>query len=207
MVLLIGGCRGSDPVETEGTNGGGGPRDRPSSVGSGPAYDPSTATATVSGSIHFDGTPPRMPLLEMSSDFYCQRNGASLATSQEVLVTEDGKLQNVVVYVRLEHEGWSYDVPSEPAVLDQAGCVYIPHVFTMMTTQELAVRNSDRALHNVHSASEINSIFNFAQAAQESETRRTFSRPEMSISIGCDLHSWMRAYISVFDHPFPHDDR
>lgn len=71
-----------------------------------------------------------------------------------------------------------------------------------MTYQELAIRNSDDTLHNVHSASEINSIFNIGQAEQGMETRRTFSRPEMSISIGCNLHRWMRSYVSVFDHPF-----
>ena len=58
--------------------------------GGGPAYDPSTATASVSGSIMFDGTPPEMPLIQMAADPFCQ-NGFAGATSKEVLVTEDGK--------------------------------------------------------------------------------------------------------------------
>ena len=76
-----------------------------------------------------------------------------------------------------------------------------------MTYQELAIRNSDDTLHNVHSASDDqqHTPGNIGQAEQGMETRRTFSRPEMSISIGCNLSAgdrWMRSYVSVFDHPF-----
>jgi hypothetical protein len=33
-------------------------------------------------------------------------------------------------------------------------------------------------------------------------TTRKFAEAEMMIPVGCDVHPWMRAYISVFTHPF-----
>jgi hypothetical protein len=34
------------------------------------------------------------------------------------------------------------------------------------------------------------------------ETTKTFDKPELMISTGCDVHPWMRAQISVLAHPF-----
>ena len=34
------------------------------------------------------------------------------------------------------------------------------------------------------------------------ETTRTFEKPELLIPTSCDVHPWMRAYISVVTHPF-----
>jgi len=30
----------------------------------------------------------------------------------------------------------------------------------------------------------------------------TFPKPEMFITFKCDVHPWMRAWVSVFDHPY-----
>jgi hypothetical protein len=34
------------------------------------------------------------------------------------------------------------------------------------------------------------------------ESKKTMDKPEVMIPVGCDVHPWMRAFISVFDHPF-----
>ena len=34
------------------------------------------------------------------------------------------------------------------------------------------------------------------------ETTKVFDKPELLIPVGCDVHPWMRAYISVSGHPF-----
>lgn len=199
MVLVSAGCGGSDstglpPAPTGGGGGGG-------ATGSGPAYDPSTATATVSGSIMFEGTPPEMPLIQMAADPFCQQNFAG-ARSQEVVVTDDSKLENVILYVRSGHEGMSYSVPTEAAVIDQRGCSYTPHAFTMMSGQTLTIRNSDNTLHNIHAWAEVNTPFNIGQPVQNMETMQVFAQPEMPLPMRCDVHRWMESFIGVFDHPF-----
>jgi hypothetical protein len=166
-----------------------------------PEYDPATATARVFGNINFEGTPPKVIPVQTGGSAYCVRNGHGIV-DEEVLVTSDNKLRNVIVYVRTGQEGHIYKAPSEAIVLDQQKCVYVPHVLTAMTNQQLLVRNSDPTFHNVHGNSEVNPAFNFAQTEKGAEKILTFMKSEAHFHVGCDLHRWMGAYIGVFDHPF-----
>jgi plastocyanin len=195
IILVAAGCGGGgdDSGLPPAPVGGGG--------GGGPAYDASTATASVAGSIMFEGTAPEMPLIQMAADPFCQE-GFSGARSKEVVVTEDGKLEYVIVYVRSGHEGPGYTVPTEAAVIDQNGCSYTPHAFTMMSGQSLTIRNSDATLHNIHAWAEVNTPFNIGQPVQNMETMQVFAQAEMPLPMRCDVHRWMEAFIGVFDHPF-----
>lgn len=169
-------------------------------TGGGPAYDASTATATLNGNIMFEGETPEMPPIQMAADPFCLSH-AEGARSQEVLVTDESKLQNVLVYVRSGHEGPSYATPSQPVVVNQENCTYSPHTFTMMVNQDLTVRNSDETLHNIHGFSEVNPQFNVGQAIQGMESTTQFAQEEI-FPLRCDVHRWMNAYVGVFEHPF-----
>jgi len=72
----------------------------------------------------------------------------------------------------------------------------------MMIGQDLVVSNSDPFLHNVHSLALDNPAFNFGQPTvdpgKKIEPMKTFER----FKIKCDVHPWMSAQISVFEHPF-----
>jgi plastocyanin len=165
------------------------------------AYDPATATSRVFGSIKFEGTPPEITPIHAGGSAFCVRNARGLV-DEEVSLTSDNKLRNVIVYMRSGHEGRTYEAPSESVVLDQQKCAYVPHVLTVMTNQKLSVRNSDPTFHNVHGASQANPGFNFAQTEKGSENVLTFAKAEAPFHIGCDLHRWMGAFVGVFDHPF-----
>jgi hypothetical protein len=60
--------------------------------------------------------------------------------------------------------------------------------------------NSDRLLHNLHSVSKDNPSFNRTQPKGRA-IPVAFAKPEI-VQINCDLHSWMRAWVVVADHPF-----
>src|SRR6185436_18773562 len=60
--------------------------------------------------------------------------------------------------------------------------------------------NSDRLLHNIHSTSRSNAVFNRTQPKGRT-IPIVFTKPEI-VRIGCDLHGWMRAWIVVMEHPF-----
>src|SRR5262245_65843536 len=57
--------------------------------------DPATA-ATITGKVHFEGTPPENPVIQMSSDAACGSAEARL----ERYVVDNGGLKNVFVYVK-----------------------------------------------------------------------------------------------------------
>lgn len=195
VLVILAGCGGGDD------SSGLPPAPSGGAAGGGASYDPASATGTISGNIMFEGEVPAAARIQMAADPFCQSHSEG-ATSQEVLVTEDSKLQNVILYVRSGHEGATYPVPSEPVVIDQANCVYSPHVFTMMASQELSITNSDTTLHNIHAWAEVNTPFNIGQPVQGMETKKTFDQPEMPLPIRCDVHRWMNSFVGVFDHPF-----
>ena len=162
----------------------------------------SSATATISGKITFEGTPPPNAKVQMSSDPYCQMHAADYPTVETTQIS-DGGLENVIVYVSdgLPY-GLSYATPTTPIELDQLNCHYIPHVFTVMTQQSLRVRNSDMTLQNVHIWSERNPQFNIGQPVKGMVNLTKFAYPEMPVVIRDDVHRWKTAFVGVFDHPF-----
>jgi plastocyanin len=119
---------------------------------------------------------------------------------QSVLV-KDGGLADVLVYVKTGATG-SHSAPAEPAVLDQKGCNYTPHVLAVQAGQPIKIRNSDDTLHNIHPRPTANAEFNIGQPRQGMESTRTFDKPELKIPVGCDVHPWMRSYIHVLSNPF-----
>src|SRR5262249_16411382 len=113
-------CKGGD----EGT-----PPPPPENTSGAPAGGPAAAnaTATVTGKISFEGTPPPNDKVQMSSDPYCQQHAADYPTVETVKVS-DGGLENVIVFVSSPVSG-SFPTPSTPVEINQQSCHYIPHVF------------------------------------------------------------------------------
>jgi len=166
-----------------------------------PVFDPSTATARVHGNVMFEGKPPEIPPMTIGGDRLCQMNALNIRNNKAI-VTSDGRLRNTIIYVRSGHEGRSYIPPATTVVLDQQGCIYTPHVFTVMKGQKFTVRNSDETFHNVHAWDGSRSEFNLGQGSKGVEDIQTFAHTALPFRIGCDFHKWMAAYAGVFDHPF-----
>src|SRR5215472_15390187 len=124
VLTLAAKCGGGTPTEPTGPGGPGAP------TSAGPAVDTSKNTATVSGKISFEGTPPANDKIQMSSDPYCQMHAADYPTAETVKVS-DGGLENVIVYVSSGlPSGTTFPTPTTPVEIDQKNCHYIPHAFT-----------------------------------------------------------------------------
>lgn len=192
-LTLASACGGGEPSKTE-TKA---PAAAPAAP---PAAGSTTGTASVSGKISFAGTAPAPEKVKLSADPKCaamHKEGLQRAA----MSVKDGGLADVLVYVKSGISG-SYPVPTEPVVLDQKGCDYSPHMVTIRAGQPMKIRNSDDTLHNIHPRPQANAEFNIGQPRQGMESTRNFEKPEVMIPVGCDVHPWMRAYISVFNHPF-----
>jgi hypothetical protein len=160
----------------------------------------STGTASLSGKVAFEGAPPPVERVKLNADPKCAAMHKEGLERWQLRV-KDGGLADVLVYVKSGVHG-SYPSPTEPVVLDQKGCDYWPHMVVKMVGQPLTIRNSDDTLHNIHPRPQINTEFNIGQPHQGMESKKTMDKPEVMIPVGCDVHPWMRAFISVFDHPF-----
>jgi hypothetical protein len=181
--------------------GGEAPQEPESTTAEAPkAAAAATGTASISGKVIFEGTVPAAERIKLSADPKCAEMHKDGLERQAIRVT-DGGVADVLVYVKSGASG-SYPSPAEPVVLDQTGCDYHPHMVALMVGQPLVIRNSDATLHNIHPRPTANTEFNVGQPKQGMESTKTFDKPEILIPVGCDVHPWMRAYISVLDNPF-----
>src|SRR5262249_55730467 len=120
----------------------------------------------------------------------------------EAFVFNDGKLANVFVYVKEGLPPARFPVPSEPVVLDQKGCRYIPHMLGMTAGQPLKILNTDTADHNVHNMPHKNPQWNESKMSGDPPVLKPFPNPEMMVPLQCNQHPWMRAYVNVMAHPY-----
>ncbi|HET9838938.1 MAG TPA: carboxypeptidase regulatory-like domain-containing protein, partial [Candidatus Angelobacter sp.] len=146
----------------------------------------------------FRGAPPKLKPLDMSQDPACP----SGPQPGDAVMIIGGKLADVFVYIKEGVPQGTFAVPTEPAVLDQRGCRYVPHVLGIMTGQQLKILNSDKADHNIHSMSSNNPMWNESQTANSKPVLESFVNPEMMVPVQCNQHPWMRAYINVMSHPY-----
>jgi len=164
------------------------------------AAAPADGSGSIGGKIAFDGVVPASEKVKLSADPKCAAMHKDGLERQPIHV-KDGALADVLVYVKSGASG-SYPAPAEDVVLDQHGCDYTPHMVAMVAGQKLKIRNSDDTLHNIHPRPQLNTEFNVGQPRQGMESEKTFDKAEMLIPVGCDVHPWMRAYISVLNNPF-----
>ncbi len=157
-------------------------------------------TASISGIISYSGEAPARTPVRMKPECMDQHDDTPM--SEDALVNE-GAVQNAFVYVVAGlPDGYSYATPSDAVVLDQVGCMYTPRVFGMQAGQTLRITNSDPFQHNVHPFPEANRSFNESTPGQGDFLEKTFRVPEVMISVKCDVHVWMQAYVGVMDHPY-----
>ena len=164
-------------------------------------------SGSITGIVKFEGRKPRVrPMTELNANPYCKDcHKDGLPPRRNALFGTNGKtvtLQNVLVYVSGGLEGKSFEPPKTHVLLDQVGCLYTPHVVSVMAGQTLKIRNSDPVLHNVMTMPNLNRGFNVGMATKGDSIDRVFRTPEKKIKLRCVLHPWMHAYVHVMPHPF-----
>ena len=78
----------------------------------------------------------------------------------------------------------------------------MPHVQAVTVGTPLALINSDAVLHNVHGSAGPVQVFNVAMPIRNQHLPTKLTRPGL-VHLQCDAgHTWMSAWIAVFDHPY-----
>jgi plastocyanin len=160
------------------------------------------SAGTVSGTVKFDGQPPKGRPIDMAKEPNCKKAYSTPPTTQAVVANPNGTLDNVIVYVSQGLPDKAYQPPSEPVVYDQKNCMYHPHVTGLQVNQTLRVTNSDSNSHNIHPLAKINHEWNKSQPAGAPPFDEKFDKEEIAIPVKCNIHPWMRGYIAVLKHPY-----
>jgi plastocyanin len=156
---------------------------------------------SIRGRVEFRGTPPARISLEMGTSDACS-GGSALSES---LVVANGRVAGVLVRIsRGLSPTVKWPAPSEPVVLDQRGCVFAPHVVAVRVGQPLRVHNDDATVHNVRAKSVRTEAANVNahHFPGGPDLEFVYTEPETAMSVQCDYHPWMQAWVHAVDHPF-----
>lgn len=165
------------------------------------AAGPALAASNVTGTVTYNGKVPTLKPLAMDADPVCAAKHSAPVPSDVLVLGAGNTMANVMVRVKSPVAG-TYTAPAQPAVIDQNGCRYSPHVLGVMVGQTLKLKNSDGLLHNVHALPKVNTPFNMAMPANRTEADTKFGKEEGMFLVKCDVHPWMSAYVGVFTNPF-----
>ena len=154
--------------------------------------------AALRGQVLYTGPPPPPRKVPVTVDQYvCGKE----KDAEDLVLSARRGIRSAVV--------WLADPPPAPAQpahasatpqMDQKQCSFTPRVVLVPVGGTVEFLNSDRLLHNLHATPKQNAGFNRTQPKGRT-IPVAFARPEF-IPIACDLHSWMRGWVVVTDHPF-----
>ncbi|MEE2901434.1 MAG: urate hydroxylase PuuD [Myxococcota bacterium] len=157
---------------------------------------------SIAGTVTFTGTPPKPQKVKLMPG--CAPKPGSKITVTPVKVSGDSRLADVFVYIKEGAEKLpKEEVPEEPVIIDQMGCVYKPHVVGVRAKQEVHILNSDPTLHNVRTLSPKNkTAFNLAMPTQGMLVKKKFKKTGVMNRLKCDVHPWMSAFVGVMKHSY-----
>lgn len=163
-----------------------------------------TDGGTIQGVVTFAGTPPEPRQIPVTKD---QDVFGATLPDERLIVSEDGKIKNAVVFIAEIIEG--KPLPKTLPAITNKGGRFEPHV-QVFPQREFLIRSEDPVLHNTHpylglkeegGMSQYNVSLSRSEGDPPKEVRRSLKRPGM-YQIRCDAHDWMRAWIWVLDHPY-----
>ena len=155
------------------------------------------SAATIKGNVRYSGTRVEKKTFPVTIDQYLC--GKEKEAGDLVLSSTNG-IRNVVVSLQGVPNGSKAPANIAPAKMDQKQCVFVPRVVVVPVGGTVEFLNSDRLLHNVRGGGKENPPFNRAQPHART-IAIGFKSPEV-LRVDCDLHSWMRGWIVVAEHPF-----
>ncbi len=155
------------------------------------------AGGSIKGTVVLKGATPDLRKLAVTIDQYvCGKE----KNAEELVLSPQGGIRSAVVWIEKPPAPAASEALPSTTSMDQKECMFSPRVVIVPAGGRIDFLNSDRLLHNLHSTPSANPPFNRTQPKGRTITI-SFSHPEI-IRVTCDLHSWMRGWVVVAEHPF-----
>lgn len=168
---------------------------------------------TVEGQFVLEGDAPELAPLVAKGDATAKdaQVCAALGVPNESLVVnpENRGIANIFLYLRKAPGRIHPDLAqsSQKEIdFDQKDCRFIPHAMIVRTDQTVLLKSSDPISHNTRTSSFENTAINLIIPPNDRKgtpiqlKKSEVSRPPVTVS--CDIHTYMRAYWVVTDHPY-----
>ncbi len=163
----------------------------------GPATPRHAVAGTIKGTVVLKGTTPELKKVAVTIDQYvCGKE----KNPEDLVLSPQGGIRSAVVWLDKPPAAPNTEALPSTIAMDQKDCMFAPRVVMVPAGGKIDFLNSDRLLHNLHATPTANPPFNRTQPKGRTITI-SFSHPEV-IRVTCDLHSWMRGWVVVAEHPF-----
>jgi hypothetical protein len=169
---------------------------------------------TLKGQIVFAGDKlPDVVELRVDKDqAHCLGNGKLV--SDEWVINKDNKgIRWVFVWLAPDPASGKKDLPIHASLkepkdkrveIDQPRCQFVPHSLALRQGQVLVAKNGSPISHNVNYAGHPlrNPSGNKLVPAGGSLDIEGLQADDFPITVACNIHGWMKAYVRVFNHPY-----
>jgi plastocyanin len=165
-----------------------------------------TEGGKVTGVVTLAGDPPKSKRATFPKDL--DPKDAKLCNGKRPLIRpfystgENDGLANVVVWIDGIERGKAKK--KELGYMINEDCLFDPHVQTLDVGAKVQIENQDPILHTTHAISQGQRItmFNVGMPRKGQVAQKKVRRPGI-LKIQCDSgHTWMRAWIHAFMHPY-----
>lgn len=155
-------------------------------------------TGTIWGRILLDQELPSLPHIVVDKNVeFC--GGTLIDTA---LMVENKGIQGAVVSLDWNKEVATDGTPFSPLRLQSRQCRFQPRIQATRLGNYLILNSGDEVTHNPHGWwNNKKTVFNITLLNPNQTFKRKF-RWAGTYRVECDTHTWMKAYILVFKHPF-----
>jgi len=171
--------------------------------------------STIKGQIILKNA-PAPGLIDVNNDkAHCLAKGP-LVTESLIVNAKTNGVKYVVVWLRPDTENRKDAFPADkinPAlakaapvdrVIDQPCCQFEPRVLAARTGDKLVVKNSAPVAHNIKVSAD-DPVFTFNVNLPPGGNHKPdggLTAQSSAIPFECNVHTWMKGYLRVFDHPY-----
>ncbi|MEJ2153787.1 MAG: carboxypeptidase regulatory-like domain-containing protein [Desulfobacteraceae bacterium] len=119
------------------------------------------------------------------------------------IISADLGVKNVIVALKKVAKGKA--MPKQDLTLDNKDCQFHPLVSIAYKGSQFVIHNSDPIFHNTSLGlmmkGKRSTVYNLALPIQNTTIKKPVRRTGM-ISVKCDSHKWMRAYVYAAKNPY-----
>ena len=156
---------------------------------SGSGGDQSAPSASLHGTVEFRGF---VRSTQYTEDFYSYRPPSDATRRESPL--------RAVIYLEDRDHRLEPARATPPAIIDQKGEVFMPHILAVQSGTRVAFPNSDVIYHNVFSFSRVKR-FDLGRYPKGQSRTVIFDRVSL-VRVFCEIHSHMSAFVMVLPHPY-----
>jgi hypothetical protein len=153
---------------------------------------------SIVGRVVFAGAIPTLPLLRVPKD---QELCAAAAVPQMLLVSMDNRgVKNTVIWLEGLLQG---KAPSaHQPVLENRDCLLTPRVQAVLVGTQMLIKSADPFLHTTRGRlPDAKQAFNLVFPRGTADKEQKIRFPGV-ITVTCDTHPHMKAYIVSLEHPY-----